>query len=59
MAHLLAASALVEQAAFDLDRGDARSALVASLWTRRRLLGDPAAGEGHRAFAHVVDGAPR
>jgi alkylation response protein AidB-like acyl-CoA dehydrogenase len=58
MAHLLAASALVEQAAFDLDRGDARSALVASLWTRRRLLGDPAAGEGHRAFAHVVDGAP-
>jgi hypothetical protein len=58
MAHLLAASALVEQAAFDLERGDARSALVASLWTRRRLLGDPAAGEGHKAFAHVVDGAP-
>ncbi|HEU0132286.1 MAG TPA: acyl-CoA dehydrogenase family protein [Mycobacteriales bacterium] len=57
MAHLLAAAALTEQAAFDLDRGDARTALVASLWTRRRLLGDPAAGEGHRAFAHVVDGA--
>jgi len=57
MAHLLAAAALLEQAAFDLDRGDARTALVASLWTRRRLLGDPAAGEGHKAFAHVVDGA--
>ena len=58
MAYLLAAAALVEQAAYDLDRGDARSALVAALWTRRRLLGDPAAGEGHRAFAHVVDGEP-
>lgn len=58
MAHLLAAAALLEQAAFDLERGDARGALVASLWTRRRLLGDPAAGEGHKAFAHVVDGAP-
>jgi len=57
MAHLLAAATLLEQASFDLDRGDARSALVASLWTRRRVLGDPAAGEGHRAFAHVVDGA--
>jgi alkylation response protein AidB-like acyl-CoA dehydrogenase len=57
MAHLLAAASLLEQAAFDLERGDARSALVASLWTRRRLLGDHAAGEGHRAFAHVVDGA--
>ncbi|HEV2891216.1 MAG TPA: acyl-CoA dehydrogenase family protein [Frankiaceae bacterium] len=57
MAHLLAAAALLEQAAFDLDRGDARTALVASLWTRRRLMGDPAAGEGHKAFAHVVDGA--
>lgn len=58
MAYLLAAAALVEQAAFDLDRGDARGGLVASLWTRRRLLGDPCAGEGHKAFAHVVDGAP-
>lgn len=58
MAHLLAAAALLEQAVFDLDRGDARSALVASLWARRRLLGDQAAGEGHRAFAHVVDGEP-
>ena len=58
MAHLLAAGALLEQAAFDLDRGDARSALVASLWTRRRLLGEEVAGEGHRAFAHVVDAAP-
>ncbi len=57
MAALLAGAALLEQAAFDLDRGDARSALVASLWTRRRVLNDPAAGEGHRAFAHVVDGA--
>ena len=57
MAHLLAAATLLEQAAFDLDRGDARSALIASLWTRRRVLGDPATGEGHRAFAHVVDGA--
>lgn len=57
MAYLLAAAALLEQAAFDLDRGNARSALVASLWSRRRLLGDPAAGEGHKAFAHVVDGA--
>jgi alkylation response protein AidB-like acyl-CoA dehydrogenase len=58
MAHLLAAAALLEQAVFDLDRGDARTALVASLWTRRRVLNDPSAGEGHRAFAHVVDGAP-
>ena len=58
MAHLLAAATLLDQAAYDLERGDARTALVASLWTRRRLLGDPAAGDGHRAFAHVVDGAP-
>jgi alkylation response protein AidB-like acyl-CoA dehydrogenase len=57
MAHLLAAAALLEQAAYDLDRGDARSALVASLWSRRRLLGEDVAGEGHKAFAHVVDGA--
>jgi acyl-CoA dehydrogenase len=57
MAGLLAAAALLDQAVFDLDRGDARAGLVASLWARRRLLGDPAAGEGHRAFAHVVDGA--
>jgi alkylation response protein AidB-like acyl-CoA dehydrogenase len=58
MAHLLAAAALLEQAAYDAERGDTRAALVASLWARRRLLGDAAAGEGHRAFAHVVDGAP-
>jgi hypothetical protein len=57
MAALLTAATLVDQAVYDLDRGDARSALVASLWTRRRVLGDPCAGEGHRAFAHVVDGA--
>jgi alkylation response protein AidB-like acyl-CoA dehydrogenase len=57
MAYLLAAAALLDQAVFELERGDARTALVASLWSRRRLLGDPAAGEGHKAFAHVVDGA--
>jgi alkylation response protein AidB-like acyl-CoA dehydrogenase len=57
MATMLTSCALVEQAVFDLDRGDARSALTARLWVRRRLLGDPSAGEGHRAFAHVVDGA--
>ncbi len=56
MAHLLAAAALLEQAAYDEQHGDARAALVASFWTRRRLLGDPAAGEGHRGFAHLVDG---
>jgi acyl-CoA dehydrogenase len=57
LAALLAGAALVEQAAYDLDRGDARAALVASLWARRRIAGDPAAGQGHQAFAHVVDGA--
>lgn len=56
MAHLLAASALVYQAGFEAGQGNARTALVASLFLRRRLLGDDCAGEGHRAFAHVVDG---
>jgi len=56
MASLLAAAALLEQGIYESERGDARAALVASLWIRRRLLGDPASGAGHRAFAAVVDG---
>ena len=52
------AAALLEQATYDVGRGDTRSALVATLWSRRRLLGEAAAGAGHRSFAHVVDGAP-
>jgi len=58
MGNLLAAAALLEQATYDVGRGDTRSALVATLWSRRRLLGEAAAGAGHRSFAHVVDGAP-
>lgn len=56
MAHLLAATALIEQAEHDAALGDARAALVASAWVRRRLDNDPCTGEGHRAFAHIVDG---
>jgi len=56
MAHLLAATALIEQAQHDTAAGDARAALVASAWVRRRLDHDPCTGEGHRAFAHIVDG---
>jgi len=58
MAYGLAAAALLEQAAFEADRGDARTALVAGLFVRRRLPGDDCAGEGHRGFAHLVDGEP-
>lgn len=57
MAALLAA-ALLEQATYDSERGNGRSALVTSLWVRRRLVGDPATGAGHRWFAQLVDGAP-
>jgi hypothetical protein len=39
-------------------RGDVRSALVAALWTRRRVLGTAVAGAGHRGFVHLVDGVP-
>ena len=59
MAHLLAACALGEQAVWEAERGNARTALVAQLWTRRRLLGDDCAGDGDAAFDAVVDGAPR
>ena len=58
LACVQAAAALLDQAAYDVARGDTRSALVASLWVRRRVVGDPATGDGHRGFAHVVDGAP-
>jgi hypothetical protein len=51
------AAALARQARHDLDRGDTRSARVAELWARRRLAGDPAAGEGHLAFDEIVDSA--
>lgn len=58
MANALAAAALLDQAAFEAGRGDARTALVAGLFIRRRLLGDDCAGEGHRGFAHLVDAEP-
>ena len=58
MAYALAAAALVEQAAFEAGQGNGRAALVASLWVRRRLLGDPCDGEAHRGFAQLVDGEP-
>jgi alkylation response protein AidB-like acyl-CoA dehydrogenase len=58
MANTLAAGALVEQAAFEAAAGNARTALVASLFVRRRLLGADTDGEGHRAFAHLVDAEP-
>ena len=58
MANGLAAAALLEQAAFEAGRGDARTALVAGLFVRRRLLGEDCDGEGHRGFAHLVDGEP-
>ncbi len=58
MAHLLAAAALVEQGVFEANRGNARAALVASLWVRRRLLGEACDGEAHRWFGHVVDAEP-
>jgi acyl-CoA dehydrogenase len=58
MANTLAAAALIEQAVFEAGTGNARAALVATLFTRRRLLGDDGAGEGHRGFAHLVDGEP-
>lgn len=58
LAGLLAAAALLEQAVFEAARGDLRAGVVARLWVRRRVLGLDIDGEGHRAFAHVVDGAP-
>ncbi|MDQ6648604.1 MAG: acyl-CoA dehydrogenase family protein [Actinomycetota bacterium] len=58
LASLLAAAALLEQAGAEACAGNARTALVASLWVRRRVLGDPAAGAGHEGFAHIVDGRP-
>jgi len=57
LADLLAGAALLEQAVFDTARGEDRSALVAQLWVRRRLLGEPAVGEGHLAFDRLL-GAP-
>jgi len=59
MARLLAAAVLLEQAAFETGRADRRAELVATLWARRRLRGEPCDGEGHAGFAHLVDGAPR
>jgi hypothetical protein len=56
MGHLLAAAALLEQASCGPTEGRARAATVAEFWVRRRLLGDPCAGEGAAAFADVVDG---
>jgi hypothetical protein len=58
MANTLAAGALVEQATFEAAAGNARTALVASLFVRRRLLGSDTDGEGHRGFAHLVDAEP-
>ncbi len=58
MANTLAAAALLEQATFDAAAGNARTALAAGLFIRRRLLGDDCAGEGHRGFAHLVDAEP-
>ncbi len=59
LAHLLAATALADQAAWEAERGNQRAALVADLWLRRRVLGDDAAGEGDAGFDAIVDGAPR
>jgi acyl-CoA dehydrogenase len=58
MANTLAAAALLEQATFEAATGNARTALAAGLFVRRRLLGDDCAGEGHRGFAHLVDAEP-
>jgi acyl-CoA dehydrogenase len=58
MANALAAAALVEQATFEAAAGNARTALVAGLFVRRRLFGEDCAGEGHRGFAHLVDAEP-
>ncbi len=58
MANTLAAAALLEQATFEATAGNARTALAAGLFVRRRLLGDDCAGEGHRGFAHLVDAEP-
>jgi len=58
MANTLAAGALLEQATFEAATGNARTALVAGLFVRRRLLGDDCVGEGHRGFAHLVDAEP-
>ncbi|HVF20598.1 MAG TPA: acyl-CoA dehydrogenase family protein [Mycobacteriales bacterium] len=59
LAHLLASCALVEQAAWESERGNGRATLVADLWVRRRLLGDDATGEGDAGFDPIVDGAAR
>jgi hypothetical protein len=59
MAGLLAAAALLEQAVFEAGRADRRAELVAALWTRRRLRGEPCDGDGHAGFEHLVDGAAR
>ncbi|MFL6078009.1 MAG: acyl-CoA dehydrogenase family protein [Mycobacteriales bacterium] len=59
MAGLLAAAALLEQAVFEAGRADRRAELVAALWARRRLRGEPRDGDGHAGFDHLVDGASR
>ena len=56
LAHLLAAAALLEQAAWDADHGRGRGAEVASRWIHGRVLGADVAGAGDAAFDLVVTG---
>ena len=56
LAHVLAAASLVQQAAWEADRGSNHGALVAELWVRRRVLGADTGGAGDAALDVVVDG---
>ncbi len=58
LADALIAALLVEQAVYELDRGDSRAAAVAALWVADRLSGADISGDADRHFESLVDGAP-
>ncbi|UWP78477.1 acyl-CoA dehydrogenase family protein [Dactylosporangium fulvum] len=54
MGHALTAALLLEHAAWALDRGDERPALLASLWTLRRLGQSDVSPDLHEHFDQLV-----
>jgi hypothetical protein len=54
LGHALTAALLLEHAAWALDRGDERPALVASLWTLRRLGQSDVSADLHEHFDQLI-----
>jgi alkylation response protein AidB-like acyl-CoA dehydrogenase len=54
LGHALTAALLLEHAAWALDRGDERPALLASLWTLRRLGQSDVSADLHEHFEQLV-----